>query len=112
MPGHAVIIRFHYAHESFTPLIRLQNVLEEVVAKAGVGAFDGADVPEIGRIGCLYLYGPDADAILNVVRPILEGVAFMTGAVVRLRYGPPNNGARECEIPLTSRRLDRGSALR
>lgn len=56
-------------------------------------ATDGSD-------GFLYMYGPDADAAFGAVRSTLESVAFMRGARVKLRYGPPQEGVREVDVEL------------
>ena|SRR5579872_6373899 len=100
MNSHAVIVRFHYPQGGRTPLVELEMVLEAAIRQAGVGDFDGNDVPANCGDGYLYFYGPDADAIFDVVRPILEEVPFMTGAVARLRYGPAREGVLERRITL------------
>lgn len=71
--------------------------LEEAILAAGVGKLDGSEVAANGSEGTLYLYGPDADALFAVARPILEAADFMRGARVQLRYGPAASGVREVE---------------
>ena len=65
MNHHAVIIRFHYAQDGRAPLVELERALEAAISQAGVGEFDGNDVPANCGDGYLYLYGPDADAIFH-----------------------------------------------
>lgn len=52
--------------------------------------------------GTLFMYGPDADKLFAVVRPILEACSFMQGASVTLRYGPQVDGVRESTVRITS----------
>jgi hypothetical protein len=45
--------------------------------------------------GSLYLYGPDAEALLVVIRPILIGAASLRKTRILLRFGPPEDGVAE-----------------
>ena len=83
-----------------------KNLLEATINAAGVGVFDGSDVPGAGRDGYLYMTGPDRRALLfRIVRPILESVAFMHDAVVRLRYGPPRERVPERMVKLVAHQV-------
>lgn len=97
LPEHAVLVHFAYGSTDLSRLFSLEERLEEVIAAAGVGEFDGNEVAVDGSDGTLYMYGPDADALFEAVRPTLEATDFMQGARVRLRYGPPEDGVREVE---------------
>jgi hypothetical protein len=44
------------------------------------------------------MYGPDADRLFTVIKPILENTPFMKGAQVKKRYGPPQNNSRETNV--------------
>ena len=96
----AVIVRFEYGSTDLTRLFALEEQLEQAIRAAAVGEFDGNEVAADGSDGSLYMYGPDADALFAAVRPTLEATAFMSGARVTLRYGPPEDGVREAEIEL------------
>lgn len=74
--------------------------MEQSIAQAGTGEYDGNEVATDGSDGYLYMYGPDADALFSTVRPLLEAVDFMQGARVKLRYGPPEDGVKEVEVKL------------
>ena len=99
-PEHAVLVHFLYGSTNLSRLFALEERLEEVIAAAGVGEYDGNEVARDGGDGTLYLYGPDADVLFATVRPTLEATDFMRGARVSLRYGPPRDGVREVELVL------------
>jgi hypothetical protein len=99
-PEHAVLVQFAYGSTDLSRLFALEERLEAAIAAAGAGEFDGNEVATDGSDGTLYMYGPDADKLLAVVRPTLEATDFMRGARVRLRYGPPVDGVREAEVVL------------
>jgi len=99
-PEHAVLVHFAYGSHDLSRLFALEGRLKAAIAAAGVGEFDGNEVATDGSDGNLYMYGPDADALFDVVRPVLDATDFMRGARVRLRYGPPEDGVREVEVML------------
>lgn len=101
-PQQAVIVYFDYGSTDFAPLFDLLDRLEALVDERAVGEVDGHEVATDGTDGSLYMYGPDADALFAVVRPVLESIAFMKGARVKLRYGPPEDGVREQQVVLGS----------
>jgi hypothetical protein len=46
------------------------------------------------------MYGPNADLLFEVVKPILESSKLMKGATVKKRYGPPQDGIKEIDVVL------------
>jgi hypothetical protein len=76
-------------------LFDLEDRLERAISAAGAGEFDGNEIAADGNDARLYMYGPDADRLFDVVRPVLESAPFMRGAQVVKRYGPPENGVRQ-----------------
>jgi hypothetical protein len=94
-PEHAVIVHFTYGSTDLGRLFELEERLESAISAAGVGEYDGNEVAVDGSDGYLYMYGPDADKLFEIIRPILERTSFMRGAEVRKRYGPPSDGVRE-----------------
>jgi len=100
MGDHAVIVHFQYGSTDLWRLFALEDELERAIVAAGAGEFDGNEVAADGSDGYLYMYGPDADRLFAAVRPALEASAFMRGARVQLRYGPPEDGVKEREIEL------------
>lgn len=101
-PEHAVLVYFAYGSRDLSQLYALEERLDAAIAAARVGEFDGDEVAADGSDGTLFMYGPDADALVAVVRSALEATDFMRGARVRLRYGPPSDGVREAEILLAT----------
>lgn len=110
-PEHCLIVEFDYASTDFTPVFLVGDQLVEALAIARAGEFDGDEIPagefdgnEIaadGSSGSLYLYGPDADRLLAVARPVLLQHPFLHGARLRLRYGPPGPDVRRLELILS-----------
>jgi hypothetical protein len=100
MPEHAVIVHFDYGSTDLDPLFELENELEEAIAAAGVGEYDGNEVAVNGTDGFMYMYGPDADALFGVIRPILTRTNTVRNAVATLRYGPAADDVRRVEVPL------------
>jgi hypothetical protein len=97
---HAVIVHFQYGSTDLSRIFALEEQIEQAIAEAGVGEFDGNELATDGSDGFLYMYGPDADALFGAVRLRLEAADFLQGARVKLRYGPPHDGVREVEIEL------------
>jgi hypothetical protein len=102
MSEHAVIVHFQYGSTDLDPLFALEEQLEKAIESEEVGEFDGDEVAADGSDGFLYMYGPDADALFAVIKPMLEASPFMEGAVARLRYGPPEDGIREIKVKIAS----------
>src|SRR5262245_17778014 len=100
---HGVIVKFDYLGTTdLAPLFALEEKLEAAINAARVGEFDGNEVAADGSDGVLYMYGPDADRLFEVIRPVLEGCSFMRGAHITLRYGPPSAEVRRREFILGS----------
>jgi hypothetical protein len=77
----------------------VEDQLIEAIEKAGVGEFDG-NLMGPGEI-VLYAYGPDADALFEVMGPILRAVPAQEAYAIK-RYGTPDDpGAREVRVELT-----------
>lgn len=98
---HAVIVKFDYGRTDLGPLFEVEEQLEQVIAAAGVGEYDGNEVAIDGRDGVLYMYGPDADALFSAVQETLRASECLSNAVATLRYGPPADDVRRVQIALT-----------
>jgi hypothetical protein len=92
---HAVIAHFDYAAGSLDALYEVEEQLEAAINAAGVGEFDGNEIAVDLSDGSLYMYGPDAEALFAVVRPVLAGAACLRNARVTLRFGPPEDDVPE-----------------
>jgi len=94
-PEHSVIVDFYYGSRDLQRLFDLEDELDRAITSAGVGEYDGNEIAVDGGDASLYMYGPDADRLFAVVRPILETTDFTRGARAHLRYGPPDADVRE-----------------
>jgi hypothetical protein len=96
MSEHAVIVRFKYGLQSLGQLYELEHNLSEAIASEAVGEYDGHEISANLSGGILYMYGPDADVLLSVVKPILKNSSFMSGASITQRFGDAGDtNARE-----------------
>ncbi len=92
---HAVIAHFDYAADSLDALFDVEEQLEAAINAAGVGEFDGNEIAVDLSDGSLYMYGPEAEALFAVVRPILAGAECLRNTRVTLRFGPPEDDVPE-----------------
>lgn len=102
MAEQAVIVTFTYADKSPQPLFSLEDRLREAIDTAGVGEFDGNELASDLSDGTLYMYGPDAEALFKVVRPLLSEAPCFRTATATLRFGPPADGVPERIVELRS----------
>lgn len=101
MSDHCVKLRFPFSGTDLDPIFALEDALTEAINATAVGEFDGNDV---GQGECiLYMYGPDADALSAAIQPVIVAQRQMlAGGQMLLRYGPPEDGVRETQIPIPS----------
>ena len=95
-----VVVHFLYGQEDLRPLFALVDKLNAAVKRSGLGVYAGHEIAVDRSDGYLYLYGPDADALLRAIAPILNATPFAHGAKVKLRYGPPTSSTKESTITL------------
>ena len=103
VPEHAVLVYLKLSDPAFgseserDSIHSLTGELDDAIAKAGVGEFDG---DEFGDGTCtLYMYGPDADRLFAVVEPILRRSSHILAARALKRYGGAGDpSAREQHI--------------
>jgi hypothetical protein len=100
MPEQAVIVEFQYGSTDLEPLFELEDKLAAAIEGKGVGEYDGNEIAVDGSDGSLYMYGPDAAHLAEIVRPVLEGCPFMKGARIRIRRGAAGTDAPEDVIQL------------
>jgi hypothetical protein len=70
------------------------SVLTEALAKAGVGEYDGHEVAVSLADGFHYMYGPDADLLLEVAKPVFRSTPWFRRAEITRTYGPPAEGVQ------------------
>ena len=101
MSEHAVIVHFNRPIGGLQALYTLEDRLTEAIEQAGVGEFDGNEVAIDLSHGTFFMYGPNADALFAVVKPILQETSFMAGAEVIRRYGEADDpSAREVRLTM------------
>jgi hypothetical protein len=99
-PEHAVIVRFQYGIDGLQALHDLENRLENTITQKAVGEYDGHEIATDYSDGLLYMYGPNAESLFKAVQPTLRETEFMKGAIVKLRFGPAEDGVQEIEVEL------------
>ncbi len=78
-------------YEEREAIFDLEERVEGVVQTAGAGEYDGHEFG--GGWGKLYLYGPDARRLADVVLPVIRDSVPREGSYLVRRFGGP--GARE-----------------
>jgi hypothetical protein len=75
----------------------LQERLAGAIVEAGAGEFDG---DEIGKGECLlFMYGPDADRLFNIIEPLLKSSAVASGGHAIKLYGKADDpNTREVRV--------------
>jgi hypothetical protein len=91
---HAVIVRFIYGKQNLSDLFNVENVLIKAINDHKVGEYDGNEVATDGSDGILYMYGPDADKLYEVIEPIIRASTVLKEPKIELRYGPPDEGVK------------------
>lgn len=77
----------------------LEELLQLVLERTGVGEFDGTETGPTGT--CCYLYGPNAERLFEAIELVLKGYPLCQGSRVVIRYGGPGAREREARLPVT-----------
>ncbi|HEX3948553.1 MAG TPA: hypothetical protein VHW95_01740 [Steroidobacteraceae bacterium] len=102
-PEQAVSVHFNYGNADWKPFFAFEKTLEDAIGKSGVGAYDGNELAVDGSDGSLYMYGPDADKLFKVAKPILLSTTLLRNITVTLRYGSVKDKlARVVKVRLSS----------
>jgi len=103
MAEHALLVHLKLQHGEFgsteerEAIHEFEDELSDAIADAGVGEFDGDDFGKGESI--LYMYGPDADKLFDVVQPLLQRSALTKGGYAIKRYGEAEDeDAREVRV--------------
>jgi hypothetical protein len=91
MAEHAVIV--HLRNANLNDILPLEDRLEREIENARTGEYDGNDVALDGSEAILYAYGPDADALWDVIEPSVQEFAPASGSYVVKRYGEASDPA-------------------
>ena len=100
MSDHSVIIYFGNGLPYPDALYETGFELSALIEKEQVGYYDWHCTAEDDSHGWLYMYGPDADKLFEIVKPVFEKTSFLKNGVVTLRYGPAETETRHKEIKL------------
>ena len=102
-PEQAVIVHFDYGNPDWKPFFAFEKTLEDAIGKSGVGDYDGNELAVDGSDGSLYMYGPDADKLFAIAKPILLSTTLLKNVTVTLRYGDVKDKlARVVKVRLSS----------
>ena len=99
----ALMVHFDYGSRDWTPFFRFEESLARAIKASGMGEYDGNELAVDGSDGDLYMYGPNADKLFTVVKPLLQSSRLLKSVVVTLRYGAVNDKtAREVQVRVGS----------
>ena len=70
-------------------LFALEDQLSAAIKESGAGEYDGNEIGE--GIFRMYIYGPSAERLFSVVRPILKKFHPPAGSYLVKRYGKPGS---------------------
>ena len=73
--------------EALDALLVLQQQLTRAVEETGLGEVDGNEIALDDSEGSLWLYGPDAKAMLKAALPVMCRSPLAPGGSAILRYG-------------------------
>ena len=82
----------HEIYEQYD-LVTLEEQIDEMLSKSGVGELDGNEYGE--DYVQLFLYGPDAQALFAEIEPILRNYPLCKNARVVLRLGENGSSSKE-----------------
>jgi hypothetical protein len=97
---HEVTIFFKYGKQDLSALHSLVEKIDKALSKSLVGELDGHEIAADLSDGYLYLYGPNAEALLHAVRQVLLTSDFMNGATARLRFEDGTDNPLEYELTI------------
>jgi len=83
----SVVISFTYGKEDDEHFYNLAEKLDLIMTQNSLGVYDGHEMEINNRDGSYYLFGPSAEAIMKAIKPEIENVDFMKGAVAFLKFG-------------------------
>jgi hypothetical protein len=90
----ALIVHFEYGLPDLEPLYEQSRRLDEALRAAGVGEYDGHEIALSLADGFYYMYGPNADLLLEVADPVFRSTAWFRRAKITRRYGPVEGDVR------------------
>ena len=92
-------VEFSFDGTWLDPIFELEDQLMEAIEQANVGELDGNEVGEGKAV--IFMYGPDADALLHAILPALRASELVRDGFVLKQYGPPEDGVIEERVELS-----------
>jgi hypothetical protein len=86
-----VVVCLNLSNEQFgsqteqIDIMELEDRLADAVESQGVGDFDGNEFG--GGVGKIFFYGPSANGLLELIRPILQETTIPAGSYILARRG-------------------------
>ena len=102
MASHCVSIYFKYGRKDMEAFYDMEDKLAKVIDESQTGQYDWHEMAEDYTEGSMSMYGPDADALFKIIKPVLEMTDFMQGATAILRYGEEGDDTRELTLTITN----------
>ena len=97
----AVLIHLQTSRVDFDRVVKTEDELIAAVDEKGLGEVDGHELAVDGSEVVYFIYGPDADALLAAVEPVIRGFPAREGSYAIKRYGEVDDpNAREVRIDL------------
>ena len=88
MTEQSLVIFFQYASDELGPIFALEDDVAAAIEDAGAGEYDGHELALLDEHDAfLFMYGPNADALYQAVRPVIEASPLLRGGEATLRYG-------------------------
>ena len=78
-------------------LATLEDQLTEAIDSSALGEFDGNEMGPTEVV--LYMYGPSAEALFEIIEPILRAYPLCAKSRVIVRQGGPGAKEREIRLP-------------
>lgn len=100
---HAVIVRFRRAPGELSRIFDIELAIALALAKSGAGWYEGHELTADRSSGHLFMYGPDADALLAAIRPALERAPGLHDIVALLRYGASDTESQRTSIVIENK---------
>lgn len=82
----SVVIHFDYRTKDWLRFFKFEDELARFIEGAGIGEYDGNALSDTGADCSMYIYGPDANAILALIAPRLRSTPLLARVIVTLRY--------------------------
>jgi hypothetical protein len=93
-------LKFKYGFDSLEELYALRQLLSTAIENNDLGDYDGHEIATDLNDGCMYMYGPSAQAIYDCVKPILDSTDFLKEGSATLILGEMGSECERQEIKL------------